>query len=91
MYTIPWEACSTETKNSVIADIGDIRLILKLYPQNWVLSMGVRVYTKDGLHSMVRPPAMVLQIPLPCEKEDAKAITQEYLNNFLSSILNTLT
>ncbi len=90
MYTIPWETCSTETKNSITADIGDIRLILKLYPKNWVLSMGVRVYTKDGSHSMVRPPATVLQIPLPCEKEEAKAITQEYFNNFLSSVLNTL-
>jgi len=90
MYMIPWETCSTQTKNSITADIGDIRLILKLHPSNWILSMGIRVYTKDGLHSMVRPPATVLQIPLPCEVDEAKEITQEYFNNFLSSIINTL-
>lgn len=90
MYIIPWETCSNETKSSVIADIGDIRLILKANTDNWTLSMGIRVYTKDKSKSMVRPPATVLQIPMPCELNEAKKITEEYLNQFLSSIHESL-
>lgn len=90
MQLIPWETCSTETKNGVIADIGDIRLILKRNSNNWTLSMGIRVYTTDRSHSMVRPPSTVLQIPLPCELEEAKEITQKYFTKFLASVINTL-
>ncbi len=91
MYYIPWESCSTETKKSVIADIGDIRLFLKKNEGNWTLSMGIRVYTKDRSHSMVRPPVTILQIPLPCEMDEAKKLTEEYFNQFISSVLDTLT
>lgn len=90
MYMIPWETCSNETKNSIIADIGDIRLILKSGTENWTLSMGIRVYTKDKSKSMVRPPATVLQIPMPCEPEEAKKITEKYFDQFISSIINSL-
>lgn len=90
MYIIPWETCSNETKKCVIADIGDIRLILTPNTNNWTLSMGIRVYTKDRSKSMVRPPATVLQIPMPCELDDAKHLTEEYINQFLSSVIDTL-
>lgn len=90
MYIIPWETCSTETKKKVIADIGDIRLILNSAPDYWTLSMGIRVYTHDKKRSMVRPPVTVLHIPMPCELEDAKHLTEDYLNQYLSSILGAL-
>lgn len=90
MYIIPWESCSTKTKNGITADIGDIRLILTKHPATWTLSMGIRVYTKDGSQSMVRPPATVLQIPMPCELDEAKNITQEYFDKFISSVIDTL-
>lgn len=90
MYMIPWETCSNETKNSVIADIGDIRLILKPNTDTWTLSMGIRVYTKDKTKSMVRPPATVLQIPMPCELDEAKKVTSEYFDQFISSVIDSL-
>ena len=91
MYGIPWESCSTETKKSITADIGDIRLFLKQNNKNWTLSMGIRVYTKDRSQSMVRLPVTVMQIPLPCEMDEAKKLTEEYFNQFISSVLDTLT
>ena len=90
MYIIPWDSCSTTTKKSIIADIGDIRLILTKQSSGWVLSMGIRVYGKDRSCSMVRPPVTVMQIPQSCELEDAKKITQDYFNDFLSSVLDSL-
>ena len=87
MHLIPWETCSTKTNKGVIADIGDIRLILSKSTAQWTLSMGIRVYNADKSISMVRPPVTVLTIPMPCEIDEAKNITQEYFNDFLSSVL----
>ena len=53
--------------------------------------MGIRVYTKDRSQSMVRPPVTVMQIPMPCETDEAKKLTEEYFNQFISSVLDTLT
>lgn len=89
MYIIPWDTCPTKTKNNIIADIGDIRLILAQHPATWTLSMGIRVYSKDGPRSMVRPPATVLQIPQPCDIDEAKEQSQIYFNKFLSSVINS--
>ncbi len=88
MYIIPWHTNSTDKKS--IADIGDVRLILKAQSNNWILSMGIRVYTKDGNRSMVRPPVAVLHIPMPCELNKAKKIADAYFKSFLSSIQNAL-
>jgi len=88
MYSVPWEQCSKSNKKSIIADIGDIRLILSAHTDHWVLSMGIRVYTSNRENSMVRPPVTVLHIPMPCEIEEAKEITNSYFNNFLSSVIN---
>lgn len=90
MYLIPWETCSNNTNKSVIADIGDIRLILSKGTVQWTVSMGIRVYNADKSKSMVRPPSTVLSIPMPCELNEAMDITQEYFNNFLSSVLEGL-
>lgn len=90
MHLIPWKTCSTKTNKVVIADIGDIRLILSKSTAQWTLSMGIRVYNADKTKSMVRPPATVLTIPMPCELDEAMDITQEYFNNFLSSVLEGL-
>lgn len=51
--------------------------------------MGIRVYTTDHSKSMVRPPATVLHIPMPCELEKAKEIANAYFDNFLQSVVNT--
>ena len=51
--------------------------------------MGIRVYTIDRSKSMVRPPATVLHIPMPCELEEAKEIATSYFDNFLQSVVNT--
>lgn len=90
MQVIPWETYSTKSKNCVIADIGDIRLILKRNPANWTLSMGIRVYTEDRNISMVRPPCTVMQMPKSFELEEAKEISQQYFFNFLASVNNAL-
>lgn len=90
MYILPWNTCSTKTRNHIIADIGDIRLILTQHPASWTLSMGIRVYTKDGSNSMVRPPVTILQIPQPCDVDEAKEQTQIYFNKFLSSVINSI-
>lgn len=90
MYIIPWEKCSWQSGNSTIADIGDIRLVLSPHGPGWTVSIGIRVYTADKTQSMVRPQSNVLRITTPCELAEAMDITQEYFNNFLSSVLNTL-
>lgn len=88
MYSIPWEQCSIPYRKGLIADIGDIRLLLIPQKENWELSMGIRVYTTDRSKSMVRPPATVLHIPMPCELEEAKEIANSYFDNFLQSVVN---
>ena len=91
MYTINWEKPVKETKNAVIIDIGDIRLLLKHQSNCWELNMGIRVYTNDRSSSMVRPPVNVARFPKSCDIDEAKSLTEKYINEFLSSTLLALT
>lgn len=52
--------------------------------------MGIRVYSKDGKQSMVRPTVLVTQFAKPCDADVAKALANEYIDRFVSSILNNL-
>jgi len=88
MYKINWENPFKTTKTGIIIDIGDIRLILKEHSDHWQLDMGIRVYTSDKSSSIVRPPINATRFPKPCDFETAKCLTEEYFDNFLSSIIN---
>ena len=88
MYKINWDKPYQSSKSGLIIDIGDIRLILKEHSDCWQLDIGIRVYTKDHTKSMVRPPTNLTRFPKPCDFETAKCLTEEYFDNFLSSIIN---
>lgn len=89
MYKINWDKPYQSTKSSLIIDIGDVRLLLKEKTDFWQLDIGIRVYTKDHTNSMVRPPVNLTRFPKPCDFETAKCLTEEYFDNFLSSIINS--
>lgn len=91
MYKINWDNPVKTSKTGIIVDVGDIRLLLKEHSDYWQLDMGIRVYTKDKSSSMIRPPVNVTRFTKPCDFDEAKILAEEYLNNFLSSILNTTT
>lgn len=90
MYKINWDNPFKISKSGLIIDVGDIRLLLKEHSDCWQLNMGIRTYTNDKEHSMVRPPVNVARFSKPCDIEEAKNLTEEYLNDFLSSILNAI-
>lgn len=91
MYKINWDKPYKTSKSGLIIDIGDIRLLLKEQSNCWQLDIGIRVYNNDHTNSMVRPPVNVTKFYKPCNCDDAKLLAEEYLNNFLLSILNKLT
>lgn len=90
MYSINWDTQTTHTAHSFIADIGDLHIVLKDRKNDWQLYMGIRVHSKDVSHSMVRPTVLVTQFDKPCDEDAAKLLTNEYINRFVSSILNNL-
>lgn len=90
MYSINWDTQTTHTAHSFIADIGDLHIVLKDRKNVWQLYMGIRVHSKDGSHSMVRPTVLVTQFDKPCDEDAVKLLTNEYINRFVSSILNSL-
>lgn len=90
MYSINWDTQTTHTAHSFIADIGDLHIVLKDRKNGWQLYMGIRVHSKDGSHSMVRPTVLVTQFDKPCDEDAAKSLTNEYIDRFVSSIVNNL-
>ena len=90
MYSINWDTQTTHTAHSFIADIGDLHIVLKDRKNDWQLYIGIRVYSKDGSQSMVRPTVLVTQFEKPCDEDTAKSLTNEYINHFISSILNDI-
>lgn len=76
-----------QQKGSYITEIGDLRVILKEYPNHWWLSIGIRSYSKDRSKSMVRPPANIFQFEKPCTDEQAIARANEYMDNFIKAIV----
>ncbi len=90
MYSINWDTHSHYCANSYIADIGDLRVVLKEQSNFWQLSIGIRVYAKDGVQSMVRPTVSVTKFEKPCDADTAKSLTNEYIDRFICSILANL-
>lgn len=91
MIKIPWDNLPhTNKTKSFTVDIGDMRIILAEHSTHWTLNMGIRVYTKDHLQSKVRPPINVASFDKPCTFEEAKKLTEKYLNEFLSSITSAI-
>lgn len=91
MIKITWDNIPHTTKSkSFIADIGDIRIILKEQQSQWLLEMGIRVYTKDRSRSMVRPPVTLTTFDKPCTLDEAKELTAKYLDTFFSSIYSAV-
>ena len=87
MIKIPWNTLPTRSKSKTItAEVGDIRIILTERPADWNLSFGIRVYTKDRTKSMIRPHIGITNFDKPCTVDEAKALTEQYLEYFLSTI-----
>ena len=88
MYKIDW----TTTKNSrnATADVGNIHLLLIGNEKNWILSMGIRVYTKDRSRNMVRPHSTVATFSDVSDIEEAKLKAEEYFTDSIDSVINDL-
>ena len=89
MYKIPWNAAKT-SKNGFIIDLSDLRLILHEYPNCWQLSISIKAYSTDKSKSAFRPAASIIQFTKPCDSEQAKEYTEAYINEFTTSLLNSL-
>lgn len=90
MYSIDWDTKVSDNTHNFIADIGDLRIVLKDQSKCWQLYMGIRVYSKDGSTSMVRPTVSVTQFDKPCDSDTAKSLASEYVDRFISSIIANL-
>ena len=70
------------------AEIGDLKVLLKEYPEHWWLSMGIRSYSKDMSQSMMRPPVYIIQFEKPCDDEQVILRANDYLGKFIAKITN---
>lgn len=86
---ITWKNRSNTRKN-YIADIGDLHVILKRQNSCWQLSMCIRVYSQDKKQNMLRPAVIVNKFDKDCTAEEAKALTYEYIQDFLCGISTAL-
>ena len=89
MYKIPWNTAKT-SKNGYIIDLSDLRLILYEYPNYWQLSISLKAYSADKSKSAFRPTANIIQFEKPCDIEQAKESTEAYINEFITSLLDSL-
>ena len=71
-----------------LSDIGDLRIVLKEQNDYWQLSMGFRVYSKDGSKSMVRPTCNIAQFEKPCDEEQAKNLACDFVDKFIKKVVN---
>ena len=69
-------------------EIGDLKVLLKEYPEHWWLSMGIRSYSKDMSQSMMRPPVNIIQFEKPCDDEQVILRANDYLGKFIAKITN---
>lgn len=91
MIKIPWTDLPPKSKvKSHRVDVGDLRIILAERDTHWDLDFGIRVYTKDRSSSMVRPPARITTFQKPCTLDEAKALTEQYMEYFLSTITSAI-
>lgn len=86
---LPWKEYN-HNQNILIADAGDLRVILKKQNACWQLSMTFRVYTKDGSKSMLRPAVSITQFPKEHTTEEAQVLTYEYVKKFADSITSAI-
>ena len=77
-----------QQSGNYIAEIGDLKVLLKEYPEHWWLSMGIRSYSKDMSKSMMRPPVNVIQFEKPCDDEQVILRANDYLGKFIAKITN---
>ena len=77
-----------QQNGSYTTEIGDLKVILKEYPEHWWLSMGIRSYSKDMSKSMMRPPVNVIQFEKPCDAEQAMLRANDYISKFIAKITN---
>lgn len=89
MYKIPWHTAQT-SKNGLIIDLSNLRLILHEHPNYWQLSIGIKAYSTNKSVSAFRPPVNIIQFEKPCDIEQAKDLTEAYMNEFITSLLNSL-
>ena len=87
---IEWKR-HTNTRQSYIADAGDLRIILKKQHTCWQLLFGIRVYTQDRKQSMVRPSVAITTFDKNCSTEEAQNLTYEHIREFVSGISKDLT
>lgn len=75
-----------QANGNYVTQIGDLKIILKEYPEHWWLSMGIRSYSKDMSRSMMRPPVNIIQFEKPCDEEQAILRANDYIGKFIAKI-----
>ncbi len=75
-----------QANGNYVTQIGDLKIILKEYPEHWWLSMGIRSYSKDMSRSMMRPPVNIIQFEKPCDEEQAILRANDYVGKFIAKI-----
>ncbi len=79
-----------KNKEIYLADIGDLRLRLQQYRDNWLLSLSIKVYTTDKTQSMYRPYIAITKYPCTYSVEDAIQFSTEYIKEFVFVISQSL-
>ena len=70
-----------------LSDIGDLHIVLKEQNDYWQLSMGFRVYSKDGSKSIIRPTCNIVQFDKPCDEEQAKILACDFVDKFIKKVV----
>lgn len=76
-----------QPRGSYIAELGDIRIVLKEYSDYWQISMGIYSYSKDMTVRMIRPMVNIFQFDKPCDEEQAITRANDYMDGFVSRIM----
>ncbi len=75
-----------QANGNYVTQIGDLKIILKEYPEHWWLSMGIRSYSKDMSRSMMRPPVNIIQFEKPCDEDQVILRANDYIEKFIAKI-----
>ena len=86
---LPWKEYN-HNPNILIADAGDLRVILKHQNTCWQLSMAFRVYTQDGTKSMIRPAASITHFPKEYTTKEAQTLAYQYVKAFTDGIISAI-
>lgn len=77
-----------QPRGSYVAEIGDLRVVVKEYNEYWWLSMGIRSYSSDMSVGMFRPAVNIIQFPKPCTEEQALELANDYMEKFIGRIVS---